>query len=203
MCVKRNCWYHVQEQVSLLWGETLVDTWSTSPRRKDWGSWACLAWRREGWEGSLEMPLNICRVEVRRMGPRSFQWCPATGQGATGTNWSTGSSVWTWGRTSSLWGWRSTGTGCPGRNISREGDIQDPPGQGPLQPTVGDPASAGGLDYMTHRGPFQPLPFCDSVILWSSYLSVRWSVPGRGATFLRVCQDKMETSCWLKGPIPP
>ena len=32
-----------------------------------------------------------------------------------GTNWGTGSSVWTWGRTSSLWGWRSTGTGCPGR----------------------------------------------------------------------------------------
>ena len=32
-----------------------------------------------------------------------------------GTNWGTGSSVWTWVRTSSLWGWRSTGTGCPGR----------------------------------------------------------------------------------------
>ena len=30
-----------------------------------------------------------------------------------GTNWGTGSSVWTWGRTSSLWGWRSTGPGCP------------------------------------------------------------------------------------------
>jgi len=29
---------------------------------------------------------NICRVGVRRMGPDSFQWCPATGQGATGTN---------------------------------------------------------------------------------------------------------------------
>ena len=26
------------------------------------------------------------------------------------------------------------------------GDIQDPPGQGPGQPAVGDPASAGGLD---------------------------------------------------------
>ena len=26
------------------------------------------------------------------------------------------------------------------------GDIQDPPGQGPVQPAVGDPASAGGLD---------------------------------------------------------
>jgi len=30
--------------------------------------------------------------------------------------------------------------------VSFSGDIQDPPGQGPLQPTVGDPASAGGLD---------------------------------------------------------
>ena len=45
------------------------------------------------------------------------------------------------------------------------GDIQDPPGQGPLHPTIGDPASAEGLDQMTHRGPFQPLPLCDSVIL--------------------------------------
>ena len=26
------------------------------------------------------------------------------------------------------------------------GDIPDPPGQGPVQPAVGDPASAGGLD---------------------------------------------------------
>jgi len=34
--------------------------------------------------------------------------------------------------------------GCCG--VSFSGDIQDPPGQGPLQPTVGDPASAGGLD---------------------------------------------------------
>ena len=33
-----------------------------------------------------------------------------------------------------------------GCGISLSGDIQDPPGQGPVQPTVGDPASAGGLD---------------------------------------------------------
>ena len=52
-----------------------------------------------------------------------------------------------------------------GCGVSFSGDIQDPPEQDPLQPPVGDPASAGGLDYMTHRGPFQPLPFCDSVIL--------------------------------------
>jgi len=29
---------------------------------------------------------------------------------------------------------------------------------------------------MTHRGPFQPLPFCDSVILWKSTPSQFWSV---------------------------
>jgi len=29
---------------------------------------------------------NIFRVDVRMMGPDSFQWCPLTGQGATGTN---------------------------------------------------------------------------------------------------------------------
>jgi len=52
-----------------------------------------------------------------------------------------------------------------GCGVSFSGDIQDPPGQGPAQPAVGDPASAGGLDYMTHRGPFQPRPFCDSVIM--------------------------------------
>ena len=32
-----------------------------------------------------------------------------------------------------------------------------------MQPALGDPASAGVLDQMTHRGPFQPRPFWDSV----------------------------------------
>jgi len=30
--------------------------------------------------------------------------------------------------------------------VSFSGDIQDPPGRGPVQPAVGDPASAGRLD---------------------------------------------------------
>ena len=59
------------------------------------------------------MLINIWRVGVRRMGTDPFQWCPVTGQGAMGTNWIIGSTVWTWGRTSLLWGWQSTGTGCP------------------------------------------------------------------------------------------
>jgi len=33
-----------------------------------------------------------------------------------------------------------------GCGVSFSGDIQDLPGQGPLQPAVGDAASAGGLD---------------------------------------------------------
>jgi len=33
-----------------------------------------------------------------------------------------------------------------GCGVSFSGDIQDSPGQGPVQPAVGNPASAGGLD---------------------------------------------------------
>jgi len=33
-----------------------------------------------------------------------------------------------------------------GCGVSFSGDTEDPPGQGPVQPAVGDPASAGGLD---------------------------------------------------------
>jgi len=38
---------------------------------------------------------------------------------------------------------QATHGGC---GFSFSGGIQDPPGQGPVQPAVGDPASAGGLD---------------------------------------------------------
>jgi len=33
-----------------------------------------------------------------------------------------------------------------GCGVFFSGDIQDPHGQGPVQPAVGDPASVGGLD---------------------------------------------------------
>jgi len=52
-----------------------------------------------------------------------------------------------------------------GCGVSFSGDIQDPPGRGAVQPAVGDPASAGGLEWVTHRGPFQPQTFCGSVIM--------------------------------------
>jgi len=36
--------------------------------------------------GDLKMPTNILWVGVKRTGPDYFQWCPATGQGAMGTD---------------------------------------------------------------------------------------------------------------------
>jgi len=66
-----------------------------------------------------------------------------------------------------------------GGGVSFSRDIQDPPGQVPLRPAVGDPASAGGLDWVTHRGPFRPLTscviLCDSVyILYCLCDAISW-----------------------------
>jgi len=51
-----------------------------------------------------------------------------------------------------------------GCGFSFPGDTEDLPRCGPVQPALGDPATAGGLDWVTHRSHFQPRPFCDSVI---------------------------------------
>jgi len=47
-----------------------------------------------------------------------------------------------------------------------------------VQPVLGDPALAWGLDYMIHRGSFQPLLFCDSVIQHFIFVSVSSSYVG-------------------------
>ena len=54
-----------------------------------------------------------------------------------------------------------------GCGVSSPGDIHNPPGCVPVRPALGVPAQSGGLDKMLSRGPFQPLPFCDSVKLFS------------------------------------
>jgi len=81
------------------------------------------------------------------MRPSSFQQCPATGQGAVGTT--EAQEIPAEHEEELL---PSEGDGAlaqaaqGGCGFSFSGDIQDPAGQGPLQPAVGDPASAGGLD---------------------------------------------------------
>jgi len=84
---------------------------------------------------------------VRRMGPDSIQWCPATGQRAMGTTEaqeapSEHEKEFLHSEHDGALEQAAQG-GC---GVSFSGDIQDPPGQGPVQPAVGDSASAGGLD---------------------------------------------------------
>ena len=50
-----------------------------------------------------------------------------------------------------------------GWGVSFSGDIPALPGRGAVPPALGDPAWAGGWDWVTHRGPCQPRPCCDSV----------------------------------------
>ena len=110
---------------------------------------------------------NIWRAAIKRMGPDSFLWCPATGQGAMGASWSIRSSVWTWRRTSSLWEWQNAGTGCPEGLWSLLLWRYSKPAWTSSCVTCSTWTcfDRGGLDKMIPKGPFQPLPFCDSVWL--------------------------------------
>ena len=85
-----------------------------------------------------------------------------------GTNWGTGSSVWTWGRTSSLWGWRSPGPGCPGMlwNLLLW-RYSSPTWTRSCAACCRWPCSGrrAGLDDPQRSLPTPEL-FCDSVILW-------------------------------------
>ena len=81
------------------------------------------------------------------MGPDYFQWCPATGQGATGTKWSTEVLA---EREEELIYSESDGAleqvaqrGC---GVSFSGGTQNLSGWDPVQPALGDPATAGRLD---------------------------------------------------------
>jgi len=81
------------------------------------------------------------------MGPDSFQWCPVTGQGARAQ---TEAEVVPSEHEEELLPSEADGAleqaaqgGC---GVSFSVDIQDLPVQGPVQPAVGDPALAGGLD---------------------------------------------------------
>jgi len=86
--------------------------------------------------------LARCHQLPHSLSPNSFQWCPATGRAHTEAE-----EVPAEQEEELL---PSEGDGAlaqaaqGGGGVSFSGDTQDPPGQGPVQPAVGDPASAGG-----------------------------------------------------------
>ena len=53
-----------------------------------------------------------------------------------------------------------------GCGVYFSGDIQDPPWTRSSTACCRWPCLGRGLDWVTHRGPFQPLPLCDSVTVW-------------------------------------
>ena len=101
---------------------------------------------------------------VKRTGLDCFQWCPQqdTGQWAqVGTQEVPPEHE---KKLLSCEGGRAVEQAAQGgRGFSFPGDIQNPPGCVPVPPALGVPAQAEGLGKMISRGPFQPLPFCDSV----------------------------------------
>jgi len=105
------------------------------------------------------MPINILRVGVRRTEPDSFQWCSATGPGAMAQ---TEAEEVPSEREEELPHSEDDGAlaqaaqgGC---GVSFSGDIQDPPGRGTVQPALGDPALAEGVDWVQPPQTSLPTP---------------------------------------------
>ena len=91
------------------------------------------------------MLINIFRVDVKRMGPDSSQWCPATGKGAQTEAQKVPAKyekefLHSEGDRALE---QAAQVGC---GVFFSGDIQNSPGHGLVQPTLGEPALAGGVD---------------------------------------------------------
>ena len=115
--------------------------------KRGWGSWTCSVWREKAARGPYKC-LQISEGWV------SGGWGQAL---FSGTQWQD-KGQWVQTEAQEVPSeyeeefLPSEGDGAleqaaqGGGGVSFSGDIQDPPGQGPLQPAVGDSASAGGLD---------------------------------------------------------
>ena len=64
--------------------------WSTSPVKKGWGNWACLAWRREGTGETSLWPSSTWRENINRKGNDCLRGWIVIGQGGMVLNWDRG-----------------------------------------------------------------------------------------------------------------
>lgn len=116
--------------------------------------------------GMESMPVNTSREGAKRMEPGSSQWCLVTGPETTGTNWTTGGSLWTPWNGFSVWGWHR-------HRLPHE--VMESPSLelfgGCLDMVLGNwlwmfLLEQAGLNKMTSRGPLQPEPCCAFMILY-------------------------------------
>jgi len=66
-----------------IWGIRELEHLSGAQRVRELGLFSL---KKRRLKGVFTKAYNMLRVGVKRMGPDCFLWCPATGQGAMGTN---------------------------------------------------------------------------------------------------------------------
>ena len=88
---------------------------STSPMRKGWGNWACLAWRGEVSGKTSLQPSSTWREHINSRGNGCLRGWIVIGQGGMVLNWDKGGLGWILERSFSHRGWWRTGTDFPRR----------------------------------------------------------------------------------------
>ena len=144
--------------------------WSTSPMRKGWGHWACLAWRREGCGETSLWPSSTWRESINRKGNGCLRGWTVIGQEGMVLYWDGRFRLdirrkFSTQRVMTHW------TGCPRRLWMPHPWRHSRPGWMWLWAAWSAgwrPCTQQGLELNEHCGPLQPRPFHDSDSIQSS-----------------------------------